>query len=349
LIQRKEEMKAIGYAESLPISHERSLFEFETRKPEPGARDLLVRIHAVGMNPLDTVDRMRRAGTADAPLILGWDAAGVVEAVGSEVTLFRPGDEVYYSGTLLRPGSNAEYGVVDERIAARKPRSLSFKEAAAIPLTAITAWECLFDRLRVQVGKGSCDDAILMIGAAGGVGSMAIQLARRLTPLNIIATASRRVSENWVRELGAHEVVDHSKPLSAELERIGHSTVRYVLSCTETAKHWDEIAKCVAPQGAIVVTDIPAGIDPLKIRRKAAALIFELMMVRVIYPGQDMIQIHRLLTEVARMVDEGTVRSTLAEDYGPLSAVNVKRAHAALESGRTVGKIVLGGIGIAAS
>ena len=342
-------MKAIGYAESLPIAHDRSLFEFETGMPEAGPRDLLVRIHAVGMNPLDTVDRMRRSGTADAPLIPGWDAAGVVEAVGTEVTLFKPGDEVYYSGTLLRQGSNAEYGVVDERIAALKPRTLSFKEAAAIPLTAITAWECLFDRLRVPVGKGSCDDSILMIGAAGGVGSMAIQLARRLTPLNIIATASRPVSAEWVSRLGAHQVIDHSKPLSSEMERIGRPMARYILSCTETTHHWDEIAKCVAPQGAICVTDIPAGIDPLKIRRKSAALHFELMMVRVIYPGQDMIQIHRLLTEVARMIDEGTVRSTIGEDYGPLSAANARRAHAALESGRTVGKIVLGGIGVSAS
>jgi zinc-binding alcohol dehydrogenase family protein len=339
-------MRAIGYAESLPIDNERSLFEFEAAMPEVGPRDLLVRIHAVGMNPLDAVDRMRRAGTPDAPLIPGWDAAGVVESVGREVTLFRPGDEVYYSGTLLRPGSNAEYGVVDERIAALKPRTLSFKEAAAIPLTAITAWECLFDRFRVPVGKGSCDDAILMIGAAGGVGSMAIQLARRLTPLHIIASASRPVSARWVRELGAHQVVDHSQPLSSELERIGRPAVRYVLSCTQTAHHWDEIAKCVAPQGAICVTDIPTGIDPLKIRRKSASLHFELMMVRVIYPGQDMIQIHRLLTEVARMIDEGTVRSTLAEDFGPLSAANARRAHAALEGGSTVGKIVLGGIGI---
>lgn len=336
-------MRAIGYIESLPIEHERSLFDIELPRPACGARDLLVRIEAVSVNPLDAVERKRRAGAPGQPLVLGWDAAGVVEAVGSEVRMFRPGDEVYYSGALNRQGSNAEYGVVDERVAALKPRTLSFLQAAALPLTAITAWESLFDRFKLRPGKAPCNDSLLVIGAAGGVGSMAVQLARRLTSLRVVGTASRPQSQQWVRELGAHAVLDHGQPLSQELERAGEAQPRYILSLSHTAQHWNEIAAVLAPQGEVCFIDIPTGLDFLQLRRKAASVHMEMMMVRVVHPGQDMISIHRLLADVAAMVDDGLVKTTMGEHYGALSVANLKRAHAAIESGRTIGKIVLSG------
>jgi NADPH:quinone reductase len=337
-------MKAVGYAESLPISNERALFDFGTTKPAPGPRDLLVRIEAIAVNPVDTKVRMRRAGTADAPVILGWDAAGVVEAVGGDVTLFSTGDEVFYAGSILRPGCNAEYGLVDERIAGRKPRRLSFAEAAALPLTTITAWESLFDRLHVPVGKAVTGDAILIVGAAGGVGSIAVQLARRLTGLTIIATASRPESQRWVGDLGAHMVIDHARPLSEELARVGRPLVRYVFSLTRTDEHWEEIVKALAPQGEVCMIDDPGhALDVMKLKGKAGALHIEMMFARSTHQTADMIQQHHLLNEVSAMVDEGQIRTTLGETFGAINASNLRRAHAALESGRVIGKIVLVG------
>lgn len=336
-------MKAIGYVESLPIDDPRSLFDFDAPKPEPGPRDLLVRIEAVSVNPVDAKVRMRRAGTPDAPIILGWDAAGTVEAVGPEVTLFRPGDAVYYAGDITRPGSNAEYGLVDERIVGRKPNSLDFPEAAALPLTAITAWEALFDRFRIPVGKTPTDDAILIIGAAGGVGSIAVQLARRMTGLTVIGTASRPRSRQWVLDRGAHAVIDHSKPLSEEMARLGRPTARYVFSITHTDRHWDEIVKTLAPQGEVCLIDDPASLDVMKLKGKSGALHVELMFTRSMHRTPDMIQQHKLLTEVAAMVDEGLIRTTLGERFGAVTAANLRRAHGVIESGRSIGKIVLAG------
>jgi zinc-binding alcohol dehydrogenase family protein len=336
-------MKAIGYAESLPSADERSLFDFEAPKPEPGPRDLLVKIEAISVNPVDTKVRMRRAGTQEQPVILGWDAAGTVEAVGRDVTLFKPGDAVFYAGSITRPGGNAEFGLVDERIAGHKPASLSFTEAAALPLTTITAWECLFDRFRIPVGKAPTDDAILIIGAAGGVGSIATQLARRLTSLTVIGTASRPETRDWVSGLGAHHVIDHSKPLSEELARIGHPNVRYILSLTHTDKHWPEIVKSLAPQGEITLIDDPASLDVMQIKGKAGTLHIELMFVRAMHETPDMIQQHKLLDEVSALVDEGLIKTTLGEDFGPIDAANLRRAHAALESGKSIGKVVLTG------
>ncbi len=336
-------MKAIGYIDSLPIEDERSLFAFETPTPVPGPHDLLVRIEAVSVNPVDTKVRMRRQGSAETPVILGWDAAGTVAAVGAAVTLFRPGDTVFYAGDLTRPGTNAEYGLVDERIAGRKPDSLSFAQAAALPLTAITAWEALFDRFRLPVGKAPTDDALLIIGAAGGVGSIAVQLARRLTNLTVIGTASRPESQKWVTELGADAVIDHTRPLSAELARIGRPQVRYILSLTHTDRHWDEIAAALAPQGEICFIDDPAALDVMKIKGKAGAVHIEFMFARSMHRTPDMIQQHKLLTEVAGLVDAGLVKTTLGEVVGPITAGNLRRAHALVESGRTVGKLVLAG------
>ena len=312
-------MKAVGYVESLPIRDPNSLLDIEVPKPRPGARDLLVAIEAISVNPVDTKVRMRRAGTPEAPVILGWDAAGVVEAVGEAVSLFKPGDEVYYAGSITRPGTNAEYGLVDERIVGHKPKSLSFPEAAALPLTAITAWECLFDRLRVRIGKAPTEDTILIIGAAGGVGSIAVQLARRLTSLTVIATASRPESQQWVTDLGAHVVIDHRKPLSEEMGRIGHSTVRYVLSLTQTDKHWDEIVKVLSPQGEVCLIDDPPTLDVMKLKSKAGALHIELMFVRAMHETPDMIQQHKLLEEVGALVDEGLIRTTFGQSGGAIT------------------------------
>ncbi len=337
-------MKAVGYVESLPIEQDRSLFDFEAPKPLPGPRDLLVRIEAIAVNPVDTKVRRRKAGSPEGPVILGWDAAGVVEDVGARVGRFTAGSEVYYSGSILRPGCNAEYGLVDERIAGHKHKSLSFPEAAALPLTAITAWECLFDRLRIPIGKRRTDEAILIIGAAGGVGSIAVQLARRLTGLKVIGTASRTQSREWALALGAHAVIDHSRPLSEGLAAIGQGPVRYVLSLTHTDRHWDEIVGVLAPQGEICLIDDPAApLDVMKLKGKAGALHIELMFARSTYQTPDMGEQGFILDELAALVDEGLIRSTLAETYGAINAANLRRAHAAIEAGHTIGKIVLAG------
>jgi zinc-binding alcohol dehydrogenase family protein len=336
-------MKAIGYRESLPIAEDRSLFEFDAPKPAPGPRDLLVQVKAISVNPVDTKVRMRRAGTREAPVILGWDAAGIVEAVGSEVGLFKKGDEVYYAGDITRPGSNAEFLLVDERIVGRKPKSLDFAAAAALPLTTITAWESLFDRLKIRIGKQPTDDAILIIGAAGGVGSIAVQLARRLTNLTVIGTASRPDTQEWVTKRGAHHVIDHRKKLSEELARIGVPQVRYIFSITQTDKHWDEIVASLAPQGEICMIDDPPALEVMKIKGKAGALHIELMFARPMHRTADIIQQHKLLTEVAGLVDDGLVKTTLGRNLGKISAANLRQAHALLESGTTIGKIVLEG------
>ncbi|OYX14106.1 MAG: NADPH:quinone reductase [Rhizobiales bacterium 32-66-8] len=338
-------MKAIGYTQSLPISDPKALFAFEAPAPVPGPRDLLVRVKAISVNPVDTKVRMRRQGTDDAPVILGWDAAGVVDAVGDAVTLFRPGDEVYYAGSLTRPGTNAELHAVDERIVALKPKSLGFAEAAALPLTAITAWEALFDRLRLPVGKAGPGGTLLIIGAAGGVGSIAVQLARRLTAFTVIGTASRAETRDWVTKLGAHHVVDHTRPLSEEVKALGIADVDAVFSLTATDKHWTEIVAVLKPQGAVCVIDDPGPLEIGLLKQKAATFVWELMFTRSMFETPDMIAQHRLLTEVAALVDEGLVRTTLGTHFGAITAENLRRAHAALEAGRSIGKVVLEGWG----
>lgn len=334
-------MHAVAYTASLPAEDEGSLLDMDLARPEPGDRDLLVRIEAIAVNPVDTKVRMRRQGTEAEPVILGWDAAGIVEAVGPGVTLFRPGDEVFYAGSITRAGAYAAYGIVDERIVGRKPRSLSFVEAAALPLTAITAWECLFDRLRLPLGKAETDDAILIVGASGGVGSIAVQLARRLTGLRVIGTASRPESSRWVADLGAHDVIDHAKPLSQELARIGRPQVSTVLSLTQTQTHWEEIVAALAPQGHVCLIDDPVGLDAMRLKQKSGTLHLELMFTRSMFETPDMIQQHKLLNEVSALVDAGLLRTTLGENFGALNAANLRRAHRAIESGRSIGKIVL--------
>ena len=337
-------MMAVGYAASLPITDERSLFEFETPVPQPGTRDLLVRVQAVSVNPVDVKSRMRRQGTEVAPLILGWDAAGIVEAVGAGCSLFKPGDPVYYAGNINRPGSDAAFHLVDERIVGRKPKSLSFAQAAALPLTTLTAWELMFDRIGVKRGEGADRRSLLVVGGAGGVGSIAIQLARKLTNLTVIATASRPQTRDWVQGLGAHHVVDHSKSFAPQLKDAGFAGVDIVLALTGTPRNAAQITEVVAPQGRIGVID---GMDSLKafdtaqIWAKCVSLHPELMFTRSTYGTPDMIEQHRLLSETADLVDRGVLRSTMTTNLGRLSAATLQRAHAQLESGTTIGKVVL--------
>ncbi len=343
-------MKAVGLYKYLPIDNPESLLDVEVPEPEPRGRDLLVRVRAVSVNPVDTKVRAPKDKTETKPKILGWDAAGTVEAVGEEASLFKPGDEVYYSGNLNRPGCDAELHLVDERIAGHKPRGLSFAEAAAMPLTTITAWEALFDRMGARPHElaAQSEKSILIIGGAGGVGSVAIQIAKQVAGLCVIATASREESEAWCRELGADEVIDHREPLPRELRRIGAGEVDYVLCCNSLETYVPVLAEVIKPQGKICTIIGAKGNQPININAlqgKSAAFCFELMFTRPIYQTPDMQAQHDLLEETARLLDEGTLRHTMREDLGPLNAANLRKAHAAIEAGHTIGKLVLGGIG----
>lgn len=339
-------MKAVAYQHSLPITDPRSLQDVELPEPTPGPQDLLVAVKAVAVNPVDTKVRMRAQPADGDWAVLGWDAAGVVQAVGAEVQGFQPGDRVWYAGALQRPGSNAERQVVDARIVGHRPASLDDAAAAAMPLTAITAWEMLFDRLAIPrdpaAGRG---ESLLVIGAAGGVGSILVQLARRLTGLTVIGTASRPETERWVRELGAHHVLDHRRPLATALREAGLPAPRYVVSLTQTDQHFAQIAELIAPQGRFALIDDPApgSLDVGLLKRKSVSLHWEFMFTRSMFSTADQIEQQRLLNEVARRVDAGELRSTLGEHYGAINAANLRRAHAMLESGQARGKIVLEG------
>ncbi|MFF8802142.1 MULTISPECIES: zinc-binding alcohol dehydrogenase family protein [unclassified Methylobacterium] len=335
-------MRAVGFTQSLPIADERALIDLDIAEPVPGPRDLLVRVRAVSVNPVDTKVRMRGAPADGAPQILGYDAAGIVEGVGAQVTRFRPGDAVFYAGALGRPGTNAELHLVDERIVGHKPAALSFAEAAAMPLTAITAWEALFDRLDIRRAVPGADAAILIVGGAGGVGSIATQLVRQLTDLTVVTTASRPETAQWSRDLGAHHVIDHTRPLAAEIAGLGIAPT-FVFSTTNTDRHLPEIGQLIAPQGRFALIDDPAALDVLPFKRKSVSTHWEFMFTRSMFGTPDMDAQGRLLDEVARLVDAGTLRSTVAETFGTISAANLRRAHALIESGRAKGKIVLEG------
>ncbi len=336
-------MKAVGYRNSLPITDEQSLIDVVIPDPVPGARDLLVEVRAISVNPVDTKVRMRAGPEPGGIKVLGWDAAGVVKAVGSSVTLFKPGDEVFYAGSIARPGTNSQLHAVDERIVGPKPRSLNFAQAAALPLTSITAWELLFDRLGLVSGDMQRKGSLLIIGGAGGVGSIMIQLARRLTGLTVIATASRPQSRDWVLKLGAHHAVDHSKPLAAEVRSLGIQQVEFVASLTGSEQHLAQVAELIAPQGRYGIIDDPKAFDVMLFKRKSVSLHWEFMFTRAVFETQDMLEQHRLLTKVQEMVDAGALRTTLSEEFGSINAANLRRAHALIESGRSTGKIVLSG------
>jgi zinc-binding alcohol dehydrogenase family protein len=336
-------MKAIGYQVSKPILADDSLMDFEAEVLEPGPYDLQVRVRAVSVNPVDIKRRVNAAPPPGETRILGFDAAGVVEAVGEKVTLFRPGGEVFYAGALDRPGTNSELHLVDERIVGRKPTTLSFTEAAALPLTAITAWELLFERLGVPCGRKTSDGTLLIINGAGGVGSILTQLARRLTGLTVVATASRAETVAWCRKMGAHHVIDHRRPLNEELKAIGIPAVEYVASLTASDQHLPAVIEAIAPQGHLALIDDPPTLNILPLKRKSVSVHWELMFTRSLFKTRDMIEQHRLLNEVADLVEAGLLTTTLTKELGPINAGNLKHAHALIESGRSYGKIVLSG------
>jgi NADPH:quinone reductase len=336
-------MKAVGYKMPLPIDANDSLLDLDIARPTPGARDLLVAVKAVSVNPVDVKVRAGSTPPGGEPKILGWDAAGVVEAVGAEATLFRPGDAVFYAGAINRQGADAEFHVVDERIVGPKPKSLTFAEAAALPLTSITAWEALFDRLKVSDRVAGGPNAILIIGGAGGVGSIAVQLARKLTDLTVIATASRPETEAWSRQLGAHHVINHRLPLAAQVKALGLGAPVFVFSTTSTSTHLADIAELIAPQGRFGLIDDPDTLDINPFKRKSVSVHWELMFTRPLFGTADMLRQHEILSEVSRLVDAGTLRTTLSEEFGTINAANLKRAHALIETGRARGKVVLAG------
>ncbi|GAA3786344.1 zinc-binding alcohol dehydrogenase family protein [Sphaerisporangium flaviroseum] len=330
-------MRAVAYRKSLPISDAASLEDVELPVPSPVPRDLLVRVEAVSVNPVDV---KVRAGDdpGGSPKVLGYDAAGVVAAVGRGVTLFDVGDEVYYAGSIARPGTNAQFHVVDERIVGRKPGTLSFAQAAALPLTTITAWETLFDRFRLASDSRG---TLLVLGAAGGVGSMVVQLARTLTDLTVVGTASRPESSEWALGLGAHHVVNHHD-LVANVRAVAPDGVDYVFS-PKTGGQIEAFAELLRPGGHITAIDEPEGLELLPLKSKSIGFHWELMFTRALYETDDMIAQHDLLERVAGLVDAGTIRTTLTTELGPIEAATLRRAHEMVESGRMVGKVVIAG------
>jgi NADPH2:quinone reductase len=336
-------MKAVGYKKSLPVDATEALIDFEAAKPEPKGRDIRVAVKAVAANPVDYKVRKRATPAEGEFKILGFDAAGVVDAVGPDVALFKPGDEVFYAGSILRQGTNSEFHLVDERIVGRKPKTLSFAQAAALPLTSITAWELLFDRLGAMPGKSVDPRTLIIVGGAGGVGSILIQLARRLTGLTVVATASRPESQKWCLDLGAHAVVDHSKALKEQIENLKVAPVGLVASLTNTGEHYKALAGIMAPQGKYGLIDDPAEFDVAVFKGKSISVHWESMFTRSSFQTSDMIAQHNLLNDVADLIDKSVLRTTLDQNFGAINSVNLKRAHALLESGKSRGKIVMEG------
>lgn len=335
-------MKAVGHQFPGDVD---VLTDIELPKPTPGPRDLLVEVRAISINPVDT--KIRRGGgpvSSTAGMnVLGWDAAGVVSAVGSEVQRFESGDAVYYAGSVDRPGANAEFHLVDERIVGKKPKSIGFAEAAALPLTTITAWELLFDRLRVPREK-SGDDAILIIGGAGGVGSITTQLAACLTGLRIISTASRPETAAWCREMGAHHVIDHRQRLIEQVKILAPGGVKWVIALTRAEDYFDDIIECMAPQGALgLIENVSRPVDINKLKPKNISLHWEFMFGRARYQTDDMQEQGRLLDTVGTLVDAAKIRSTMRKNLGLINAANVRNAHMQVESGATIGKLILEG------
>ena len=336
-------MRAIGYRTPGSIDAPEALVDIDLPRPVPGPGDLLVEVRAVSVNPVDTKVRRRAGAEGDGWKVLGWDAAGVVVEVGDEVSAFSAGDEVFYAGDLNRQGTNAEFHVVDARIVGRKPASLDFAHAAALPLTAITAWEALFDRLDVRKPVPGAAPAVLVIGGGGGVASMAIQMVRHLTDLKVIATASRPETEAWVRDLGAHHVVNHASPLADQVAALDIGAPAFVFSTTATDRHLADVVTLIAPQGRWALIDDPGVVDIAPFKRKSVSTHWELMFTRPMFGTADMDAQGELLDEVARFVDAGVLKTTLGEHFGTINAANLRRAHALIEQGRARGKIVLEG------
>ncbi|MFN3901669.1 MAG: zinc-binding alcohol dehydrogenase family protein, partial [Alishewanella aestuarii] len=335
----------VGYQQSLAISEPASLLDIELATPVAAGHDILVRVAAVSVNPVDTKIRKRVTPAAGEYKVLGWDAAGEVVAVGEQVSRFAPGDRVYYAGALQRQGSNAEYQLVDERIVGKMPANLSFEQAAALPLTALTAWELLFDRLELATPSLKHPKPVLLVtGAAGGVGSILVQLARQLTTVTIVATASRPESQQWVQELGAHYVVNHNQPLIPQLQQLGIQAVSHVASLTQTDQHYAELVQLLAPQGKLALIDDPVGgLDIMPLKQKSISLHWEFMFTRSLFSTPDLLTQHQILTDLSRLIEQGQINTTLKQSFGKINAENLKQAHALLESGKAIGKIVLAG------
>lgn len=333
-----ETMRAVGYYQSQPISENESLLDVTIPVPELRPRDLLVRVKAISVNPVDTKQRRRKRSEDGNPVVLGYDVAGVVEKVGPGVTAFQPGDEVYYAGDITRPGGNSELHAVDERIVAKKPRTLSFAEAAALPLTSLTAYEALIEHLKVKRGG-----TLLIIGGAGGVGSVAIQIAK-LHGLKVAVTSSRPETMAWVKELGADVVVDHRQPLLPQLEANGITSVDYIFNTANTAQYWGQMAAIIKPFGAITsIVESPEPLDLTALMMKSASFSWELMFTRSMFQTPDMDQQGKILATMANWIDEGKLRGTAAETLSPINAQTLKQAHALLETGKAKGKIVVSG------
>ena len=333
-------MKAIAYADAGPIAADSAFIEFNPDTPQPGANDLLVEVRGISVNPVD-VKLRASAQPEHGPRILGFDAAGIVKEVGSAVTRFQPGDEVFYAGDVTRPGTNAQLQVVDERIVGRKPSSLSFTEAAGMPLTSITAWEILFDSLGLQEGEGG-DEALLVIGGAGGVGSILIQLAKQLTGLTVIATASRDDTREWVKKMGADQVINHRNPLDEEMKAVGIAP-RYVASLTHTQQHFPATIELIKPRGHIALIDDPEALDITALKPKALSFTWEFMFARSLFQTADMAMQHQLLNRVSKLLDDGKLIATVNHYGGVLSVENLRAAHELQESGKAIGKTVLDG------
>lgn len=335
-------MKAIGLYRYLPIEDTESLVDIEIAKPTPTGRDLLVKVEAISVNPVDVKVRAPKEQVETAPRILGWDVAGVVEQVGPDCTLFKPGDEVYYAGSIARPGGDSEFHLVDERIVGHKPKSLDFAQAAALPLTSITAWEALFDRLGIaRQADQNAGKSIVIIGAAGGVGSIATQLAR-LAGLTVIGTASRPESIQWAKEHGAAYTISHREAFAPQLKRLGFGSVDYIFCLNSTEKHWRNMTEVIAPQGKICsIVEMEEPVDLTALQQKSVTFVWEWMFTRAFYQTGDMLEQHHLLNELANLVDAGKIRTTLSERLEPITAVNLRQAHKKVERGSMMGKIVL--------
>lgn len=336
-------MRAVGFLKPLAITEPDSLLDIELPIPQPGPQDLLVAVQAIAVNPKDVKVRATYLPSPGACKVMGWDVAGCVAAAGAAVTLFKPGDEVFYAGAIDRQGGNAQFHVVDERIVALKPPALDMAAAAALPLTSITAYEALFHRLEVCRPVPGAAPAIVIIGGAGGVGSIAIQLLRAKTDLTIIASASREVSARHALAMGSHHIVDHSRPMAPQIEALGLGLPGFVFCLAKTDAHLPDIARFIAPQGRLVLVDDPETLDVRLLKAKSASIHWEAMFARSLYGTPDMIEQHRLLNDVAALVQGGTLVSTITENFGAINAANLKRAHALVESGLGFGKVVLAG------
>jgi zinc-binding alcohol dehydrogenase family protein len=336
-------MKAVGYYEPGSIDRADSLLDIDIAEPVPGPHDLIVEIKAISVNPADTQFRASSRPESQLPKVLGWDAAGVVKAIGSEVTLFAVGDEVFYAGDMTRAGTNAQLHAVDERIVGHKPKSLDWAQAAALPLTSLTAWELLFERLQVPSVEQLQNSHLLIINGAGGVGSILTQIASKVAGLTVIATASRPETIAWCKKMGAHDVIDHHKPLDEELKRIGIPEVEYVAGLTASDRYLPVFPKIIAPQGKLAMIDNSKTFDIVPLKLKAITVSWELMFTRSYFKTPDMIHQHRILDKVAMLVDAGVLVSTLTQTLGPFNAESLKTAHRFLETGKGLGKTVITG------